>query len=46
MEKGEKVEKVEDKFRQVEKEEEGKKEKRRRSSEKGCCLVLHGQHRA
>ena len=42
----EKVEKVEDKFRQVEKEEEGKKEERRRSSEKGCCLVLHGQHRA
>ena len=40
------MEKVEDKFRQVEKEEEGKKEKRRRSSEKGCCLVLHGQHRA
>ena len=40
------MEKVEDKFRQVEKEEEGKKEERRRSSEKGCCLVLHGQHRA
>ena len=42
----EKVEEVGDKFRQVEKEEEGKKEERRRSSEKGCCLVLHGQHRA
>ena len=38
------MKKVEDKFRQVEKEEEGKKEERRRSSEKGCCLVLHGQH--
>ena len=38
------MEKVEDKFREVEKEEEGKKEERRRSSEKGCCLVLHGQH--
>ena len=37
---------MEDKFRQVEKEEEGKKEERGRSSEKGCCLVLHGQHRA
>ena len=42
----EKLEKKEDKFRQVEKEEEGKKEERGRSSEKGCCLVLHGQHRA
>ena len=40
------MEKVKDKFREVEKEEEGKKEERRRSSEKGCCLVLHGQHRA
>ena len=40
------MEKVEDKFRQVEKEEEGKKGERRRSSEKGCCLVLHGQHGA
>ena len=40
------MEKVEDKFREVEKEEKGKKEERRRSSEKGCCLVLHGQHRA
>ena len=40
------MEKLEDKFRQVEKEEEGKKEERRRSSEKGCCLVLHGQHGA
>ena len=40
------MEKVEDKFREVEKEEEGKKEERGRSSEKGCCLVLHGQHRA
>ena len=42
----EKAEKVGDMFRQVEKEEEGKKEERGRSSEKGCCLVLHGQHRA
>ena len=37
---------MEDKFREVEKEEKGKKEERRRSGEKGCCLVLHGQHRA
>ena len=35
------MEKVENKFREVEKGEGGKKKERRR---KGCCLVLHGQH--